>query len=203
MGVDKTGDSNKEYAAGYTDGFAAGIAAGFSATNKLQIGLSVPDTNVVMDSSTAFVAAETKAEKTKTAEIIAAEILADIDINSVVETHADQATETELDFDFLHARSNAFEPPARAIKFEQDAAHPLTVTEEELGHLAPGCFVQVGSGDTSYWVEVGQIEGTTISGMVHPELSGSLCVVDHDSCEVARFSRDQITALGCDRYCWC
>jgi hypothetical protein len=198
MGVDKTSDSNKEYAAGYTDGFAAGIAAGFSATNKLQLGLSDPDANVAIDSSTVFIAEETKA-----AEITGAQILADKDINSVVETHAVHATETELDIEFLHARSNPFESPAHAIKFEQDGANHPTVTEEELGHLAPGCFVQVGSGDTSYWVEVGQIEGATISGMVHPELSGSLCVVDHDSCEVARFSRDQITALGCDRYCWC
>jgi hypothetical protein len=77
------------------------------------------------------------------------------------------------------------------------------ITEEDLGHLAPGCFVQVGLGEDSYWVEIGMIEGDTISGMVHPELSGSLCLIDHDSCEVARFSRDQITALGCDRYCWC
>ena len=77
------------------------------------------------------------------------------------------------------------------------------ITEQDLGHLAPGCFVQVGLGEASYWVEIGRIEGATISGMVHPELSTSLCLIDHGSCEVARFSSDQITALGCDRYCWC
>jgi len=77
------------------------------------------------------------------------------------------------------------------------------VTEEDLSHLAPGCFVQVGLGEASYWVEIGRIEGVTISGIVHPELTSSLCLIDHGSCEVARFSRDQITALGCDRYCWC
>jgi hypothetical protein len=77
------------------------------------------------------------------------------------------------------------------------------ITEEDLSHLAPGCFVQVGLGEASYWVEIGQIEDATISGIVHPELSSSLCLIDHDSCEVAHFSCDQITALGCDRYCWC
>jgi hypothetical protein len=76
-------------------------------------------------------------------------------------------------------------------------------TEEDLNHLAPGCFVRIGLGDSAYWVEIGKINGVTISGMVHPELSGTLCLIDHDSCEIARFSRDQVTALGCDRYCWC
>ncbi|HCU53471.1 MAG TPA: hypothetical protein DIC36_04040 [Gammaproteobacteria bacterium] len=76
-------------------------------------------------------------------------------------------------------------------------------TKEDLNHLAPGCFVRIGLGDAAYWVEIGKINGVTISGMVHPELSGTLCLIDHDSCEIARFSRDQVTALGCDRYCWC
>ena len=202
MGVDKTGDSSKEYATGYADGFAAGIAAGFAATNKLHLGISDPDTNVVINSSTDFIAEDTKAEDTKAEETKAEETI-DTDHNSVDETHDDHIAVTEVEFHFLRAKVNAFRSPAHTIKSEQEGARPSTVTEEELGHLAPGCFVQVGSGDTSYWVEVGQIEGATISGMVHPELSGSLCVIDHDSCEVARFSRDQITALGCDRYCWC
>ncbi len=47
------------------------------------------------------------------------------------------------------------------------------ITEEDLSHLAPGCFVQVGLGEASYWVEIGQIEDATISGIVHPELSSS------------------------------
>lgn len=80
---------------------------------------------------------------------------------------------------------------------------PSVLTDEDLAHLVPGCFVQVGSGEEAYWVEIGQIDGAMISGMVHPELSSFLCLVDHDSCEIARFNRNQITALGCDRYCWC
>ena len=103
-----------------------------------------------------------------------------------------------------------FDPPNIALGIatnaneagERSGGFPA-LTEEDLGHLAPGCFVQVGLGEASYWVEVGRIEGVTISGMVHPELSTSLCLIDHGSCEIARFSRDQITALGCDRYCWC
>lgn len=79
----------------------------------------------------------------------------------------------------------------------------VSVSEEGLSHLAPGCFVLVRSGENSYWVEIGRIEGDTISGMVHPELSNALCLIQHDYCEIASFQRDQITALGCDRYCWC
>lgn len=110
---------------------------------------------------------------------------------------------SEEDFRHLDLTSNVSGNTTIAIEaVERNEGFPI-VTEEELGHLAPGCFVQVGLGEAAYWVEIGLIEGATISGMVHPELSGSLCLIDHDSCEVARFSRDQITALGCDRYCWC
>jgi len=113
------------------------------------------------------------------------------------------ATAREEDFSYLDLTSNVSGSTTIAIEAgERNQGFPA-VTEEDLGHLAPGCFVQVGLGDASYWVEIGRIEGVTISGMVHPELSTSLCLIDHDSCEVARFSRDQITALGCDRYCWC
>ena len=113
------------------------------------------------------------------------------------------ATVTEVELNLAYPRSNALESPTDVVKVAGEGIHLDTVTEEELSHVAPGCFVRVGSGETSYWVEIGQIEGGTISGMVHPELSTSLCVIDHDSCEVARFNRNQITALGCDRYCWC
>ena len=113
------------------------------------------------------------------------------------------ATAREEDFSYLDLTSNVSGSTTIAIEAgERNQGFPA-VTEEDLGHLAPGCFVQVGLGEASYWAEIGQIEGVTISGMVHPELSSFLCLIGHDSCEVARFSRDQITALGCDRYCWC
>jgi len=107
------------------------------------------------------------------------------------------------DLDYLDLVSSAPEDAAPASVTAEEHKESTALTEEELSHLAPGCFVQVGFGDTSYWVEIGQIEGATISGMLHPELSSSLCLIDHNSCEIARFSRDQITALGCNRYCWC
>ena len=113
------------------------------------------------------------------------------------------ATVTEQDLNLAFPRSCVFGSTTGVAILDEEVEHPDAVTEEDLGHVAPGCFVRVGSGDASYWVEIGQIEGVTISGIVHPELSTSLCVINHDSCETARFSRDQITALGCDRYCWC
>lgn len=113
------------------------------------------------------------------------------------------AAAREENFSYLDPTSNASGNTTNVTEAgERNNGFPA-VTEEDLGHLAPGCFVQVGLGETSYWVEIGLIEGAAISGMMHPELSSSLCLIDHDSCEVARFSRDQITALGCDRYCWC
>ena len=113
------------------------------------------------------------------------------------------ATVTEEELNLSYPRSHVLGSVTDVVRVEGEGRHLDSITEEDLGHIAPGCFVRVGSGDTSYWVEIGQIEGATISGMVHPELSTSLCVINHDSCEIARFSRDQITALGCDRYCWC
>jgi len=113
------------------------------------------------------------------------------------------AAAREADFSYLDQTSGALVSTTNANKAGEENARLHALTEEEYGHLAPGCFVQVGSGEASYWVEIGQIEGVTISGMVHPELSASLCLIEHGPCEVARFSRDQITALGCDRYCWC
>jgi hypothetical protein len=109
----------------------------------------------------------------------------------------------EADFSYLDLMSSASGKTSNVNEVGHENANLQTLTEEDLGHLAPGCFVQVGLGDAAYWVEIGLIEGSTISGMVHPELSSELCLVDHDSCEIARFNRDQITALGCDRYCWC
>jgi len=113
------------------------------------------------------------------------------------------AAVTDEELNLSYSRSTALETPMGAVKTNGEDANINVVTEEDLGHIAPGCFVRVGSGDASYWVEIGQIDGFMLSGVVHPELSTSLCVINHDSCEIARFSRDQITALGCDRYCWC
>jgi hypothetical protein len=176
MSVNKLGDDSKEYAAGYAAGFAEGIAAGFAATSEVCLDPVEPGSNA-MESAT--------------------------DVNDAGAGSSDHSAISDEDLHLLYPRSNALGSSTDVVKVGEESAQPSSVTEEELGHLAPGCFVQVGFGETAYWVEVGQIEGGTISGMVHPELSNSLCVINHDSCEIARFSRNQITALGCDRYCWC
>lgn len=111
-------------------------------------------------------------------------------------------TEAELSY-FDSARKPDLEKRLGMLDGGEASPPPSVLTEEDLAHLVPGCFVQVGLGETAYWVEIGQIDGAMLSGMIHPELSSFLCMVDHDSCEIARFNRNQITALGCDRYCWC
>jgi hypothetical protein len=176
MGVNKLGDGNKDYAAGYAAGFAEGIAAGFAATSEVSLNHSGPE-NTVKESV--------------------------VNSNTAGAGSSDHSAVTDEDLNLLCPSSHTLESSTGAIKADKVSAQPSAVSDEELGHLAPGCFVQVGFGDSSYWVEVGQIEGGTISGIVHPELSSTLCVINHDSCEIARFSREQITALGCDRYCWC
>ena len=79
----------------------------------------------------------------------------------------------------------------------------VEASEENLGRLVVGCFVLVGTGETSYWVEIRHVDGDRLSGTVHPELSAMSGPARHDSCEIASIRREQITALGCDRYCWC
>jgi hypothetical protein len=176
MGVNKIGDGDKKYAAGYAAGFAEGIAAGFAASSEVCLNHSDPGSNVI-ESTTAANNADAGSNP----------------LSAV----------TEEDLKLLYPRSHALESSTIVVNTGEGSAQPSSVSAEELAHLVPGCFVQVGSGESSYWVEVGLIEGNSISGMVHPELSSSLCIINHDTCEIARFSRDQITALGCDRYCWC
>jgi hypothetical protein len=225
MGVNKLGDGNKDYAEGYAAGFAAGVAAWFAATGDVRHKFPNPGSNVMEPATGTNNAAEGSHALESSMDVVKAgkesahpaNITEDLnllhsgshalelsmDIEKPGEERECLATVTEEDLNLSYPRSSALESPADAVKLGEKSKHLDTVTEEDLGHVAPGCFVRVGSGDTSYWVEIGQIEGVTISGIVHPELSTSLCVINHDSCEIARFSRNQITALGCDRYCWC
>lgn len=126
-------------------------------------------------------------------------------IDSTASFAARLAAVRDADFNYLEPTSNLLgnNQNKKVTATNESSMGFATVTEEDLGHLAPGCFVQVGMGESSYWVEIGMIEGVSISGIVHPELSSSLCLIEHGSSEIVRFSRDQITALGCDRYCWC
>jgi hypothetical protein len=113
------------------------------------------------------------------------------------------AAAREDDLSHLDLTTSTLERTLDANETDEGSKGFVAATEDNLSHIAPGCFVLVGSGQESCWVEIGRIEGETVSGIAHPELSNSLCLVQHDYCEIASFSRDQITALGCDRYCWC
>lgn len=96
------------------------------------------------------------------------------------------------------------EKPAPVIaETDADGAGFAPVTEESLNHLGPGCFVLFRSCDASCWVEIVSIDGNVIGGRLHSELSSTGCIRQHNGMETVNFSRDQIKALGCDRYCWC
>ena len=76
-------------------------------------------------------------------------------------------------------------------------------TEENLSHLEAGCFVLVARADVYCWAEVVSVDGKTISVRLHNELSTTTCLQQHHRLEITQFHRDEIKALGCDRYCWC
>ena len=76
-------------------------------------------------------------------------------------------------------------------------------TEENLSHLEAGCFVLVQRDDVYCWAEVVSVDGKTISGRLHNELSTTTCLEEHHRLDITQFHRDQIRAMGCDRYCSC
>jgi hypothetical protein len=78
------------------------------------------------------------------------------------------------------------------------------VTEDGLARLAPGCFVLVRTETAVRWIEIGEFEGELLSGIVHAELGDAPDPARHgDRGARIRFRREQILALGCDRFCWC
>lgn len=81
---------------------------------------------------------------------------------------------------------------------DQDFVIP---TDRLLDNLGPGCFVKVDQNNGSFWVEVDDTDGYLFGGCVHPNLSGVECPY-HQERRVF-FNRDEITRLGCDRYCFC
>ena len=183
MGIDKIINGSKDYVTGYSDGFAAGISAGLAATS---------DVTAVRT-------------ETNPAETVPA--LKPINSGRLYKTHAspggDYSSAVDLDLELLRSPGPTAAKMAETAQTCDLREAPASISPDELAHVAPGCFVQVGHGDSAYWVEIGQIDGSMMSGTVHPELSGDLCIIHHDSCEIARFRREQITALGCERYCWC
>lgn len=87
----------------------------------------------------------------------------------------------------LHANEEWFEQP----------------TPEKLAGLGQGCFVQVREPHGCYWVEITEGGGGRFSGMVHPELQSPCCKPLADAGQMADIRSEDITALGCDRYCFC
>ena len=87
-------------------------------------------------------------------------------------------------------------------------------TAERLAGLGEGCFVQIHRNGQSEWIEISRTEDDVLIGIVQPALSTPLpMAVGADTnntgnqppavAEELRFRKEQITALGCDRYCFC
>ena len=77
-------------------------------------------------------------------------------------------------------------------------------TAQRLEGLGAGCYVQIHQGTQCEWVEITDAEGDECVGISHPALSANdkNCPAQHAS-EDLRFRKEQIVALGCDRYCFC
>jgi hypothetical protein len=88
-------------------------------------------------------------------------------------------------------------------------------TAERLAGLGAGCFVQIHRNEECEWVEITGGEGNEFVGMLHPALSTPLPTETtpalkeaHRQAQAAaneelQLCKEQITALGCDRYCVC
>lgn len=91
------------------------------------------------------------------------------------------------------------------IADETDIEHQgfVPATPEGLNHLVPGCFVLIRLSDGYLWAEILAINGDTLVGRLHAELSNSTGPVNSSPSKAVFFRREQIRALGCERYCWC
>lgn len=77
-------------------------------------------------------------------------------------------------------------------------------TAERLGHLGPGCFVQkMEVCGTCCWVEIVSEKDDAYEGIAHPALSDGAAEAMFTEGEKVVVQKDQITAMGCDRYCFC
>lgn len=112
---------------------------------------------------------------------------------------------SEEDFLALETADSAATPaPVAGIdEAEIERAGFAPATAETLRHLMPGCFVLALIDDAYCWAEVESVEGEKIGARLHNELMQSTCLVRHHTPQSVFFHRDQIKALGCERYCWC
>ena len=77
-------------------------------------------------------------------------------------------------------------------------------TEEKLNEIGPGCFVQFKDLSSLYcWLEVISLDNTGFNCIARPALTPSASNQDISEGDRIFVNRDQITALGCERYCYC
>jgi hypothetical protein len=91
----------------------------------------------------------------------------------------------------------------KCVNTQQDAF--TEPTPQRLEGLGAGCYVQIHLGEQCEWVEITDAEGDECVGTSHPALSASNTngQTTQAASEALRFRKDQIIALGCDRYCFC
>lgn len=76
-------------------------------------------------------------------------------------------------------------------------------TQAQLNNLMEGCYVRVQDNRDTYWVEIDEVNSSGLTGVIHTELEQcNSASTLHDQKRVC-FQRDQITHVGCDRYCFC
>ena len=78
-----------------------------------------------------------------------------------------------------------------------------TPTQGQLDNLMEGCFVCVNDTVDSYWVEIDKVNADGLSGIIHTELDSNDTHHDNHRNKRVCFQSDQVTYLGCDRYCFC
>jgi hypothetical protein len=126
----------------------------------------------------------------------------DMGVKRPGESHHDVADITDDELDALDDLSPAaFRATASTVAGRNPETAPLSA--EDLGHVAPGCYVQFGTHGMRCWMEITRVEGDTLSGRIHQELSNPICLIEYCNAGIVSVRRDQVTALGCDRYCWC
>ena len=77
-------------------------------------------------------------------------------------------------------------------------------TQQRLDDLGPGCFVQkMGPNGTCCWVEITSNGDSEYECIAHPSLLNGTCNDGVSEGDHTRVKKEQITALGCERYCTC
>jgi hypothetical protein len=80
----------------------------------------------------------------------------------------------------------------------------VKLSEENLDEVGPGCFVlKEGPGESCCWVEVLSMNNFDYECVARPALSANHNHGNISEGEQVTVKREQIKALGCDRYCFC